>query len=143
MKSLILVAAFLALTSAFMIPHLGKLPFVNPPRYQVDIDASPTERWAPIMKDFKEPLTTFINAFHKAVPIPKAIFNAFSSFGHTLFKYQKQVREIEAISKLTDLDFNTLFTLNFMYELASWKSCSAVVARNTNGTIFHGRNLDF
>lgn len=30
-----------------------------------------------------------------------------------------------------------------MYELASWKSCSAVVARNTNGTVFHGRNLDF
>jgi len=64
MKSLILVTAILALTNAFMIPHFGKLPIVNPPRYQVNIDSSPTERWAPIMKDFKEPLTTFINVFH-------------------------------------------------------------------------------
>lgn len=30
-----------------------------------------------------------------------------------------------------------------MYELASWKACTGVVARSVNGTVYHGRNLDF
>ncbi|KAL4435714.1 hypothetical protein ABPG74_018265 [Tetrahymena malaccensis] len=141
--TLLLLGLFLGLSSAIMIPHPGPLHFHNPPRYQVDIDAPPKVQWAPVMNDFKEPLSIFIAEFENLLPIPKWIFNVVGVYGKAIFKYQKYVKQIEAIAELTDLPFNTLFTLNFMYELASWKACTGVVVRNNKGTIYHGRNLDF
>lgn len=74
MKSIIFLALFCALTTAFMVPFPFKLVFKNPPSYKVDLDATPREKWSAIIKDFKGPLTVFINHFDKVVPIPKAIF---------------------------------------------------------------------
>tara|TARA_Y200000002_G_scaffold335638_1_gene303293 strand:- start:526 stop:957 length:432 start_codon:yes stop_codon:yes gene_type:complete len=45
------------------------------------------------------------------------------------------------ISKMTDIDVGSLFVMNVMYEL--FGACTSIVARSGNGTIWHGRNLDF
>lgn len=48
-----------------------------------------------------------------------------------------------AIAKLSGLPFDKLFFLNFMYEFSTFKACSAILVRNSEGKVMHGRNLDF
>ena len=36
-----------------------------------------------------------------------------------------------------------LFFINFMYEFSTFKACTAIMLRNDEGKILHGRNLDF
>ena len=49
--------------------------------------------------------------------------------------------ELTGISKMTDIDIGSLFVMNVMYEL--FGACTSIVARGENGTMWHGRNLDF
>ena len=36
-----------------------------------------------------------------------------------------------------------MFFLNFMYEYSTFKACTGILIRNSEGKVFHGRNLDF
>jgi acid ceramidase/N-acylethanolamine-hydrolysing acid amidase len=53
------------------------------------------------------------------------------------------VAEVEAVAKLSGYPFERIFFINFMYEYSTIKACTGVVARNDEGKIIHGRNLDF
>jgi len=77
------------------------------------------------------------------IPVPNFFYTAIGYYGETLFKYQDFVEEIQAIADLAGLDFGEVFTLNFFYEITSWKMCTSVVARTDDNRIIHGRNLDF
>jgi penicillin V acylase-like amidase (Ntn superfamily) len=53
------------------------------------------------------------------------------------------VREVDAIAKLSGLPFDKLFFLNFMYEFSTFKACSSILVKNSEGVVIHGRNMDF
>jgi len=50
---------------------------------------------------------------------------------------------VDAIAKLSGYPFDKLFFINFMYEFSTINACTGVIARNSEGKIIHGRNLDF
>lgn len=41
------------------------------------------------------------------------------------------------------MPFAKVFFLNFAYEISTFPSCTSIIVRNGDGTIIHGRNLDF
>lgn len=53
------------------------------------------------------------------------------------------MREVDAIARLSGLPFDKLFFLNFMYEFSTFKACSSILVKNSEGTVIHGRNMDF
>ena len=59
------------------------------------------------------------------------------------YRHQDFVREVKALSSLSGYPFEKIFFLNFMYEYSTIKACTGILIRNSEGRIFHGRNLDF
>lgn len=49
---------------------------------------------------------------------------------------------ILAISQLTGLSLEYLYTYNFMYDIENM-GCTSVVIRQPDNTLFHARNLDY
>jgi N-acylethanolamine-hydrolysing acid amidase len=49
--------------------------------------------------------------------------------------------ELSALATTVNITFNDAVFLNFMYEWNAY--CTSIVVRLTNGTVIHGRNLDY
>lgn len=47
------------------------------------------------------------------------------------------------MAKVSGYSFGRIFFLNFLYEFSTVKACSAILVRNAQGKVMHGRNLDF
>jgi hypothetical protein len=59
------------------------------------------------------------------------------------YRHQDFVREVHAVANVSGFPFDKLFFLNFMYEYSTIKACTGILIRNSDGVVFHGRNLDF
>ena len=75
MKRVVLAfSVLLVLTLSTVVPRVGPVESHYPLVYKVQITDSPKVRWGPIMKDFKEPLSKFLDYFD-LLPIPKGFFD--------------------------------------------------------------------
>ena len=142
MKTPIILALLLTLALSNPHPHPDPIITHTPKIYKVNIDDDPMTRWAPIMKDFAEPLSRFMY-FFDLLPFPKTFFREVEWYAKNQFKYQDFVAEVDAISKLSGYPFEKLFFINFMNEFSTIKACTGVIVRSKEGKIMHGRNLDF
>ena len=73
MKNHIILALLVTLAVANVRPHLDPIITHVPKVYKVDIDEPPMTRWAPILKDYAEPLSRFMY-FYDLIPFPKTFF---------------------------------------------------------------------
>lgn len=48
---------------------------------------------------------------------------------------------MQGIAQVLDFEMKEILLLNYLYELQAF--CTSIVARQADGTILHGRNLDF
>lgn len=74
MKLVIALTLLLTLVISNTHPHLD--PIINhvPKLYKVDIDEDPLTRWAPIIKDYAEPLKKFM-FWIDLIPFSKTFFH--------------------------------------------------------------------
>ncbi len=77
------------------------------------------------------------------LPIPKTFFDGVEWYAKHVFAHQDFVREVDAIAQLSGYPFEKVFFINFMYEYSTFKACTAILVRNSEGTVLHGRNQDF
>lgn len=70
------VALLLLVTLAYttVVPHPGPVVSHVPRTYKVSLDDPVQKRWEHLIKDYKEPLTRFMN-FLDLLPIPEKFFN--------------------------------------------------------------------
>jgi len=80
--------------SSTMIPHIGYAVGRPVPRYSVNINESPSERWAKIVPDFKDPLRAFVNDFTSLLPIPHFVYTIVGYWGLYLYHDKEYVEEI-------------------------------------------------
>lgn len=59
------------------------------------------------------------------------------------YRHQDFVREVHAVANVSGFPFEKIFFLNFMYEYSTFKACTGILIRNSEGKVLHGRNLDF
>ena len=142
MGKLIVAALLLALAIATVVPRVGPIESHAPLSYRVNLEDPIKVRWAPVIRDYKEPLARFLE-FFDLLPIPKGFFEGVEWFAKNEFKHQDFVAEVSAVAELSGLPFDRLFFLNFMYEFSTFKACTGLLIRNDEGKILHGRNLDF
>lgn len=74
MKKTLLVLACIILVSSNVHPHLDPIITHPPKAYKVNIEDSPETRWAPIIKDYEEPLKKFMYYFD-LLPLSKTFFD--------------------------------------------------------------------
>ncbi|XP_030046510.1 N-acylethanolamine-hydrolyzing acid amidase [Microcaecilia unicolor] len=114
-----------------------------PPLVRVNLDTDPQYRWVPALSLFdpdsmRECLKVIISAL-----VPEWIHPIIRSLAEELerFIHKDYAEEIRGLSRALGVSVGDAFLLNLCYEVTTF--CTSIVAQDSNGTIYHGRNLDF
>ena len=120
---------------------------VAPKRYVVDLDQPPEERWKIVTEDNKDVLFALRDFMLENSPN----YEELTILASTLFQYfpEDYAGEIRGISRYSGLTVGEVALWNMLYDISAYDSskgfpaCTSIVASTKNGTIIHGRNLDY
>ena len=140
---LVLISLFLLLAYSKDVPI---------PKYTVNLDLPPEERWSQIAKDYKDDLYVTAKFLQSELPVP--MFEMLSIMGADLEQYfpEPYSSEIKSFLKYTNLTVGVYVLTNMFYELTAYgdlgqssghRACTSIVAKMASGKIIHGRNLDY
>eukprot|EP01065_Artemidia_motanka_P026095 TRINITY_DN30_c0_g2_i1.p1 TRINITY_DN30_c0_g2~~TRINITY_DN30_c0_g2_i1.p1 ORF type:complete len:578 (+),score=220.66 TRINITY_DN30_c0_g2_i1:74-1735(+) len=130
------------------IPPYPPLPAFDIPTVTVNLDDPPEKRWKAIVEPRKEAVKVLI----------EHVLDAFGGAGlenSTVLKLliaaaaDRNLKrmpadfagEIHGIARATGINVGLIWVMNMMYEVIGL--CTSIVAQKEDGTIYHGRNLDF
>lgn len=138
MLRLLLVAAAAAIAQAI-------------PQYIIDLDEPPEVRYQEVVREYRdyliEELTT-INQEFARVPASKLwMLQAFLDPDKGVHNIDQEIlaeaRGIVSQVSHPEVTLASVLKLNLVYELAYPTFCSGILAAMPNGTVVHGRNLDY
>ena len=115
------------------------------PRYTINLDASPEERWKEVATDYKDEIKAFSDSF---IQLLGDSMKLLAIIGADLGKYfpEPYASEIKCFVKYTNMTPGEMVFWNMYYELTAfgnYHACTSIVAKTPSGTIIHGRNLDY
>ena len=113
------------------------------PTYTLNLDLEPEIRWVEITKNyskFAEPIRNLIKEIipPKYIMVAESVISIFHLQNYFPHEYAS---ELVGVARGLNLTLPEVFLINIVYE--SRVLCTSIVARNENGTILHGRNLDY
>jgi acid ceramidase len=115
------------------------------PSFVVDLDMDPTTRWDHIVRPRAAEIKAMISQFEESVGgLKSKLLRTILDLGTEVLLKKvpaPYAAEIEGIAKSTGLDVVEIFVYNIMYEVEGL--CTSMVSQDTNGHIYHSRNLDF
>ncbi|XP_075400303.1 N-acylethanolamine-hydrolyzing acid amidase [Tenrec ecaudatus] len=122
----------------------GSLPgSLAPPRFNVSLDAAPEQRWLPVLRHYDPDLlrATLQRVIRDRVPlwVYPLMRMAVEKLERTL--QQPYLDEIRGLCKVLNLSLDDCVLCNLAYESSAF--CTSIVAQDSRGHIFHGRNLDY
>ena len=126
-------------------------------RYTVNLDSPPEQRWTEVVKDHEESLVRLIQSVEQS--LPSELASLVSTLGQNIDKFmphpygQEIVGIANALTKF-NVSVSDAILGNILYELTAYgnrnfgmkrhiKMCTSIVAQTLNGSIYHGRNLDY
>lgn len=131
-------------------------------RYTIDLDLPPEQRWVQVAKDHEASLKQLIQSVKSSLPSEAATLVA--TFGEDIAKYMPYPYGLEIVGMADAVDGLSVSDVvlgNILYELTAYgndqllgtaahvikggdvRMCTSIVAQTVNGTIYHGRNLDY
>eukprot|EP00730_Choanoeca_flexa_P007473 TRINITY_DN12339_c1_g4_i2.p1 TRINITY_DN12339_c1_g4~~TRINITY_DN12339_c1_g4_i2.p1 ORF type:complete len:191 (+),score=33.04 TRINITY_DN12339_c1_g4_i2:77-649(+) len=139
MKYILAVICFCALVFANPQPPHGHVARVS--AVVVDLDAEPQDRWAHIVKPLAPQIQPIIS-YVKSI-LPPAVFELLDQVLGKLDEHlgKPWADEVRGIAAATGFDLGEIVLMNLFYDLHS--ACTSIVAQTGNGSIIHGRNLDY
>ena len=106
------------------------------------MDKDPQDRWTEPATVLKDGITKMVDLVlnHKVFdPFLKYVQNDSSSI---LARFPSDYgEELTGIAATTGIEVSDLILYNMAYEIFGF--CTSIVAQDTNGNVYHGRNLDF
>jgi acid ceramidase len=116
------------------------------PWLTVDLDLPPELRYREIYGPFGAGMKEVIDTIKMMGTIVTGDFlipliEHLMQYAHDELFPSKYAKEIDGIAESTGLSVADLAMMNIYYELSRF--CTSIVAENTNGQVFHARNLDF
>ncbi|UMM21571.1 hypothetical protein L5515_003190 [Caenorhabditis briggsae] len=122
----------------------------TPPKYTIDLDLQPSQRWNRVIKDHLEFLPGVVEESKKYIPKPLQPFVWWVASKVDHFFPPETRQELEGIARESGLPLGEIVGLNILYDIAAFDrrhifglGCTSIVAQNEKGDIFHGRNLDY
>ena len=123
---------------------------VPAPRYVVNLDLAPQDRWSHVVADYKPDLQSLLKQFKAMVP-PEVVMLT-SLIADNVEKYVPYPYDLEMVGVAASggVTLGEMVLANMIYEVTTFnrrkigrKACTSIVAEALNGTIYHGRNLDY
>ena len=111
------------------------------PSYNINLDLPPEERWVNVTSKYAKYSPLIVDAIRQEIPtylVPLAELLALYMEKHFPEPFPAEMR---GVSKGLNLTLTDTLLLNIMYDLTAF--CTSVVAQDNQGSIFHGRNLDY
>ncbi|KAM8868190.1 N-acylethanolamine-hydrolyzing acid amidase-like [Synchiropus picturatus] len=114
-----------------------------PPTVNISLNDPPEVRWLSLLKVFDVDFLEKAAAEVIDTTVPKWVHHAVKPIVLALDKYipQPYAGEIQGLASHFGGSLSDVIILNFAYEISAF--CTSIVAQDTAGTIYHGRNLDY
>ncbi|XP_072920074.1 N-acylethanolamine-hydrolyzing acid amidase-like isoform X3 [Hemitrygon akajei] len=113
------------------------------PRFNVSLDVTPSQRWEPVLRKYDAAqLRNYTQQIVSSV-VPKWVTNVINWLAPIL-KYllpEPYRGEIEGICKFLGVNLGEGLLINLAYEASGY--CTSIVAEDSAGKIYHGRNMDY
>jgi len=142
LRQLILVAALVASSYCYLpSPAHANNISRSVDVYTVDLDQPPSERWIPLAQQFQAQVSEVVKWVK--TQIPRLALPVLEIIGNNLEKHlpASYAAEIKSIADAIGHTPAELWLMNVYYDIKT--SCTSIVAAHSNGTVFHGRNLDY
>jgi hypothetical protein len=116
------------------------------PWESVDLDEPAATRWTNVVQPRAEGMKALLTQFiDNLSPKLNSTITRFVLSAAGLVEMKRMpaefVAEMEGIAKATGIAVGYIWLMNMMYELTGY--CTSLVAQDQDGTVYHGRNLDF
>jgi len=110
--------------------------------FTINLDDPPQDRWTEPVTYYKSGIQQLIDLV-VSFDLAKAIIAEISKDSQSVLNRfpNDWGREIASIAQIIDREVSEVIFYNIAYEVMGF--CTSIVAMNTDGEIFHGRNLDF
>ena len=123
------------------------------PTYTVNLDLPAKERWAEIGKAYGPKIAELNENLVELIP-SNTLIQATAIFAAHLLKCipQPYQDELLGLAQAANVSVGELVAWNLLYDITAYNrsqeggirgGCTSIVAEDSNGTIFHGRNLDY
>uniref|UniRef100_UPI00398EC507 N-acylethanolamine-hydrolyzing acid amidase-like isoform X2 n=1 Tax=Pristiophorus japonicus TaxID=55135 RepID=UPI00398EC507 len=115
----------------------------SPPRFNVSLDTPAAQRWEPVLRHYDvAQLRRIVRLIIRSVA-PKWVIPIIEQLAAQLGLIipQPYEAEIQGISKALGLSLGDGLLINLVYEISGF--CTSIVAQDSRGNIYHGRNLDY
>jgi len=135
--SVSVVCVDLSLCTAPFQPHVDPFPI---PKYTINLDLPPVQRWNHICSD----PTLKLNAQYLYNTFYTLTGSALGDIGQEIndnYFPQELAQEIIGCAQQLGIPYGFLALFNLGYEVSD--ACTAIIAQTKDGKILHGRNMDF
>ena len=109
----------------------------------IEVNQDPKDRMAAPAKYFKNEILEVFNEYLTEIPAP--IIDLFEAtywiWYFTNFEKWQEIQGIVAAVDNKDLSMSKAVLVNALYEIEAW--CTSIIAKQSDGSIIHARNLDF
>ena len=150
MRWLLVSLALLCAYSAKLC-HAGSDGSVPAPRYVVNLDAAPEDRWKHVVSDYKSLLQYYFQTLMNGTS--PDLMRMLTQIAENLEKYMPYPynQEMVGVADAGGVSLGEVVLMNIYYETIAYnkgglippKMCSSIVAEAPNGTVYHSRNLDY
>lgn len=121
------------------------------PQYIINLDEPPEVRYRKVVKDYRDyligELTTINQEFARVKDSKLWMLQSFLDPDNGVHNYDQEVlaeaRGIVSQVSHPEVTLASVMKLNLVYELSYPTFCSGILAAMPNGTVVHGRNLDY
>ena len=125
------------------------------PRYAINLDLPPEERWNQVVADFEDEIKLLANNIQRVVrgKIDELLAKILAKANKELsYPYAE---EMAGIAKAAKVPLAHLMMMNFMYEMVAFKQvqeylnstfttgCTTILAEKEDGTVYLARNTDW
>lgn len=133
---------------------VGRLPSAAsvsyPRKGQVDLDLPPRERWTGLMEAHREEMLGHLKAWRVVLSHhPEIVLEDWGVAITAKFSRHEYLEELRGIYEALGgraeprVTWGSLLAFQAMYEIGSPMGCSELLAAAPDGTVLHGRNLDY
>jgi len=135
--SVSVVCVDLSLCTAPFTPHNDPVPM---PRYTINLDLPPNQRWTQICSDpnIKQ---NAMYLYNTVVALSGAFLGDIGQELNDKYFPTEYAQEIIGCAQQIGIPYGFLAMFNLGYEISD--ACTAIIAQTTDGKILHGRNMDF
>nr|XP_035928491.1 N-acylethanolamine-hydrolyzing acid amidase-like [Halichoerus grypus] len=129
-----------------LLAGAGVLAAASPPAlplFNVSLDAAPELRWLPVLRHFDLDFLRTTMAHILGNKVPKWVHALIGKVVEELARFLPQpfTDEIRGMCEVLNYSLADCLLLNLVYESTAF--CTSIVAQDSRGHIYHGRNLDY